>query len=276
MNQLSLGTKAALQEILETTIRTIPNNWLNVTLNKQIIGAVTPEIFPHIDEFILEHESELACLKVANQEFQLFAETPHELSAELQVLAESLRNKGLITGWRDEAFAYLDSQGHERFRLERAAFRTFGFLSRAVHINGYTSNHKIWLARRSSNKATHPGMLDNFAAGGISADETIRNCAIRELWEEAGTPAHLAMHLNPITMLPVQRLVLPRGLHHEQLFIFDLYVGEEFTPHNQDGEVSTFELYNFYEVAQLVIEEELTPDACVVTADFLLRHANFI
>ena len=275
MSELSSAIKAALQEILETTIRPTPNNWVNVTLNSQVIGLITPEIHAHIDEFVNTHESELAGLKVSKDEFQLLAVTPHELSSELQILAEFLRNKGLITGWRDEAFSFLDTQGHERFRLERAAFRTLGILSRAVHINGHASNHRIWLARRSSNKATHPGMLDNFAAGGIGADETIRNCAIRELWEEAGTPNNLAIHLNPVTMFPVQRLVPPRGLHHEQLFIFDLYLEDSFQPHNQDGEVSAFELFTFQEAADLVLAEELTPDACAVTADFLLRHARF-
>jgi 8-oxo-dGTP pyrophosphatase MutT (NUDIX family) len=28
-------------------------------------------------------------------------------------------------------------------------------------------------------------MLDNLAAGGVSADETLLQCVIRELWEEA-------------------------------------------------------------------------------------------
>lgn len=275
MSELSPAIKAALQEILETTIRPIPTNWLNVTLNSQVIGLITPEILGYIDEFINTHESELACLKIAKDEFQLFSGTPHELSSELQILAEFLKNKGLITGWRDEAFAFLDPQGHERFRLERAAFRTFGLLSRAVHINGHISNQRLWLARRAANKATHPGMLDNFAAGGIGADETIRNCAIRELWEEAGTPSNLAIHLNPVTMFPVQRLVPPRGLHHEQLFIFDLYLDESFQPHNQDGEVSAFELFTFQQAAELVLAEELTPDACAVTADYLLRHSRF-
>lgn len=267
------SAKAALQELLETVIRPVPNDWAIVKLGNQAIGRLDHDCYQTVENFLRE-ESELGLIQADGESLSLYESTPHALSSELRVIAEHLREKGFIPGWRDEDFAFFDDQGHERFRLERAAFRTFGLLSRAIHINGYTNNQRIWLARRSTNKATHPGLLDNFAAGGVSADETIRSCAIKELWEEAGVPRELALDLNPISLLVGQRLVPPRGLHHELLFTFDLLLPPSFEPSNQDGEVSAFELIDFEEAIDRVLAEEMTPDAGVVTADFLLRHCR--
>ena len=61
-------------------------------------------------------------------------------------------------------------------------------------------------------------------------------------------------------------------MHHETLFTFDLEVPEIFTPQNQDQEVSEFVLVNYEEALDLVLKEQMTIDAGVVTADFLLRH----
>lgn len=84
----------------------------------------------------------------------------------------------------------------------------------------------------------------------------------------------MALDLNPVSLLVGQRLVPPRGLHHELLFTFDLLLPPSFEPTNQDGEVSAFELIDFDEAIDRVLAEEMTPDAGVVTADFLLRHCR--
>jgi hypothetical protein len=47
---------------------------------------------------------------------------------------------------------------------------------------------------------------------------------------------------------------------------------ESFQPQNLDHEVSDFLLVDFEQAIELVLREELTIDAGVVTADFLLRH----
>jgi len=276
MFSIPSGARAALEELLETVVRPTPEDWPTVQFGNQTIGRVSFEIYKILENLLISGDHEINLIHVGNQRVTLYESSPHDLSLELRIVSEFLREKDLIPGWRDEEFAFLDDQGHERFRLERAAFRTFGFLSRAVHINGYTSNSRIWLAKRSSNKATHPNLLDNLAAGGISADETIRACAIRELWEEAGVPRELTLNLHPIGVLVGQRPVPPRGIHHELLFTFDLPLPSEFSPTNQDGEVSQFQLLSFEDAVDLVLAEELTPDAGVVTADFLIRHSRYI
>jgi hypothetical protein len=95
----------------------------------------------------------------------------------LQGLAVQLRSAGLIGDWRNELCSVLNAAGDEVARCERGAFRTLGIQNRAVHVNGYLADGRIWVARRSQLKRADPGMLDNVAAGGVSAGESLRSCA---------------------------------------------------------------------------------------------------
>ena len=271
MSLLSATTRAALEELLETSLRPVPNNWLGIRYGIEIIGHIQPDYVPSIDSYIEKNESN-TITRFGNF-LQLEKLPPALLSQELRDLGEFLKKEGLAPGWRDEDFAWIDDVGHERFRAERAIFRSLGFHSRACHINGYTSNKQIWLGKRSLNKATDPQMLDNIAAGGISADETPQQCAYRELWEESGIPAHLARLIEPVGNIHVRRVVQPKGLHDETLFTFDLELPEDFFPTNNDGEVESFICVPYVSAAELILEGALTPDAAAVSADFLLRKS---
>ena len=80
--------------------------------------------------------------------------SPAQRSQDLAQAAVALRDQGWIRGWRDECYSYWGAISHdpdvaqpEWFRLERAAFRFFGLRSHAVHINGFTSDGRMWCAR---------------------------------------------------------------------------------------------------------------------------------
>jgi 8-oxo-dGTP pyrophosphatase MutT (NUDIX family) len=210
--------------------------------------------------------------RMSHDRLSILLGRPKELSATLSLLANHMRQGGFIPGWRNEEFAWVDQNGHKYFRLERAAFRTFGFRSMASHINGYTIANTIWLGRRSENKPTDPGKLDNLAAGGINADETPWVNARRELWEEAGVPEHISDDIEPIGRIHMRRIANERGFHDEQLFIYDLELPKQFVPTNHDGEVSGFIEVSYAEAAARILADEFTSDAAFVTADFILRH----
>ena len=271
MSLISATTRAALEELLETAIRPVPHHWLGIRYGIDVIGHIQPDYVSLIERYI--EQSETNAIARFGEYLQLEKLPPALLSQELRDLAEFLKKEGVTPGWRNEEFAWIDDLGHERFRVERAIFRSLGFHSRACHINGYTANKELWLGQRSSTKATDPNMLDNIAAGGISADETPQQCAIRELWEESGVPDHLAALIEPIGVINVKRVVEPKGLHDESLFTFDLELPEDFTPNNNDGEVESFIRLPFASAAELILEGALTPDAAAVSADFLLRRA---
>ena len=275
MNTLSTSTLAALEEMLQNTARSAPPDFLPIQLissgaGTQTIGHLNPEFIAFLQESLEKHPIPL--ISMGNNHVSLELTRPMELSQSLHQLAEKMRTAGFISGWRNEEFAWLDQNGHQIFRLERAAFRTFGFRSMATHINGYTKANTLWLGRRSETKSTDPGKLDNITAGGITADETPWVCARRELWEEAGIPEKIAENIQPIGRIHMRRPIAGRGFHDELLFIYDLALSEQFVPTNHDGEVSGFIEISLAEAAARILADEFTSDAAFVTADFILRR----
>lgn len=266
---------AALEEMLQNIARPAPADFMPIffvrgATEQQIIGHFNPEFISYLQDALKEHSIPL--VSIGSDHLSIHLGKPRELSASLNQLANILRLGGYIPGWRNEEFAWVDQNGHKYFRLERAAFRTFGFRSMATHINGYTKSNTIWLGRRSENKPTDPGQLDNLAAGGISADETPWISARRELWEEAGVPAQISDEIEPVGRIHMRRPIPGRGFHDEQLFIYDLELTDNFIPTNHDGEVSGFIEASYAEAAARILADEFTSDAAFVTADFILRH----
>lgn len=198
--------------------------------------------------------------------------TAMDRSVMMQGAAETLRERGLVPGWRDEQYALLDEAGAELLRMERAAFRVFGLRSHAVHVNGHTADGRIWIGRRSPRKPTDPGKLDNFAAGGLTAGETPDACAMRELWEEAGVPRQIARRAHETGERIRSVRAVKRGVHDEILICYDIEVPELFTPVCQDGEVAEFMLLSPHDAAARLAAGEFTWDAGLVTAAWLTRR----
>lgn len=65
-----------------------------------------------------------------------------EMGNSLQTLAQQWRECGWLKGWRGEKFDICDQSGKPLCALERAAFRPFGLMSQAVHLNGLVENRK--------------------------------------------------------------------------------------------------------------------------------------
>jgi 8-oxo-dGTP pyrophosphatase MutT (NUDIX family) len=275
MTSLSTSTIAALEEMLQNAARPAPADYLPIYFSAggsdaHIIGHLSPDFIPFLQDS-LKKES-IPLISLTHDQLHIANAKPRVLSASLNQLADRMRVGGLIPGWRNEDFAWVDQNGHQYFRLERAAFRTLGFRSMATHINGYSNEQRIWLGRRSESKSTDPGKLDNIAAGGIGADETPWVCACRELWEEAGVPDQISCEIEPIGRIHMRRPVPGRGFHDEQLFIYDLELPHNFIPTNHDGEVSGFIEVSYAEAAARILADEFTSDAAFVTADFILRR----
>lgn len=198
-------------------------------------------------------------------------------SQALQSAAQRLHAQGLIRDWRDELYCYWGDTGGqphpglpEHFRLERAAFRFLGLRSHAVHINGFTPDGRMWCGRRALSKATDPGRLDNLAAGGLPAGETVQDCALRELYEEAGLPESLTRQVQPAGHLTTARMEA-EGWHEETLLVFNLQIPPDVQPHNTDGEVSGFECLSLDEVMQRIAARDFSEDAACVVAQGLLH-----
>ena len=277
MHKLTNSTIAALEEMLQNSARSAPQDFLPIhflggSSLGQVIGHLHPEFTPYLQESLSKNP--IPHIQIAQDRMSISYARPAILSESLAELANRMHQGGFISGWRHEDFAWIDQNGHEYFRLERSAFRTFGFRSLASHINGYTKAGKLWLGRRSESKPTDPGRLDNLAAGGIGADETPWVNARRELWEEAGVPEQISAQIEPVGRIHMRRPLLGRGFHDEQLYIYDLELADNFVPTNHDGEVSGFIEISLSEAAARILADEFTIDAAFVTADFILRKTR--
>jgi 8-oxo-dGTP pyrophosphatase MutT (NUDIX family) len=181
---------------------------------------------------------------------------------------------GFVPNWREEPVSVAPHYGQpELFRIERAATRPFGLMAYGAHLNGFTrrkNREHAWIARRAKSKQVDPGKLDNLVGGriaaGMSVDETLR----KEAWEEAGMKPALLKGLDCIGAVRVEYSV-PEGLHREILFVHDLWLAEDFTPENQDGEVSEMKCMPVEDVIAALLAGEFTLDAGVVMIDGLLR-----
>ena len=278
MNALTPSTLAALEEMLQNTARSVPADYVPIYLTVpsgsplgQIVGHLQDDFFAFIKQSL--QANPIAGIHLEPQRLLINGGRPALLSQTWSALAERMREGGFIPGWRNEAFAFLDQQGHALFQLERAAFRTFGLKSMASHMNGFTEDRQIWLGRRSEIKQIDPGKLDNLSAGGISADETPWVCARRELWEEAGIPQAIAAGIQPAGRMEMRRPTPPLGFHAESLFIYDLLIPGNLLPTNHDGEVAGFIAVSYGEAAARILADEFTADAALVTADFILRRS---
>jgi 8-oxo-dGTP pyrophosphatase MutT (NUDIX family) len=202
---------------------------------------------------------------------------PHETDRALAEVNLALREQGLVRAWRDEPFPLLDPlSGEALATMERAACRFWGTLTLGAHATGFVRDARgaiaaLWIAQRSPNKATDPGLFDNLIGGGVAAGQTPGQALVREGFEEAGlAPGEIGTPACA-SVLRLHRDI-PEGLQHEWLHGFDIELPAGRVPHNRDGEVAAFRLLPVCEAAALAAGDTMTVDAALVTIDFLLRH----
>lgn len=209
--------------------------------------------------------------------WQTAADQALQRSRTLQVFLEQQAAQGRLIGWRGEFFAWwadtpawppaLDVPPF--LCVERAGFRHLGLMSHAVHIHGFLPQGDLWCGRRADHKATDPGLLDNLAAGGLTAGESPLATAVRELAEESGLHLSDPARLQGSGVIRTQRLE-PQGWHDEQLLVYTLHLSEQETPINADGEVQEFLCLSPGEVVSRMQSGHFTADACASLAQSLM------
>ncbi|MCU0952839.1 MAG: DUF4743 domain-containing protein [Burkholderiaceae bacterium] len=243
-----------------------PDDWLPVVVGGHEVGVAHPDVATFLgteaNGFVL-----LDYRLIAEDESLDFAGR----SALLARAAQALRHAGLLTGWRDEL---LDVRPHPDLApvatLERAACRTLGITTTAVHLNAFTVDGRLTVARRAEHKQIDPGMWDNLVGGMVPAGEREEAALAREAMEEAG------LDLSPIAVLRggrvhVTRLV-PEGYQSEIVQVFDAVLPDEVVLANQDGEVATIERQSVEQVLAGIEDGRFTLEAALVLLDGLRRR----
>lgn len=216
-------------------------------------------------------------------------------SEAVAMVMESLKNSGVIKGWRDELYPVSDSfYNPPLFLMERAATDLLGVLSYGVHINGILqpdddSNGELplmWMARRSKTKSKYPSMLDHIVAGGQPEGLSLMENVIKECEEEAGIPPEIArpgVNLRPAGVVSYeesQKHILGSSsesfytISRVVLFNYDLYLPKDFVPKPVDGEVEEFFLWRIDQIKESMApdyDDPIKPNCYLVIIDYLLR-----
>ena len=243
-----------------------PDDWLPVVVGGHEVGVAHPDVATFLGteahRFVL-----LDYRLVAEDEGLDFAGR----SALLADAARALREAGLLRGWRDEL---LDVRPHPDqapiAAIERAACRTFGITTTAVHLNAFTPAGEVIVARRADHKQIDPGLWDNLVGGMVPAGESEEAALAREAQEEAGLDLAL---LAPTRggRVHVTRLV-PEGYQSEIVQVFDAVLPDDLPLVNQDGEVAAIERKSVEQVLDAIAHDAFTLEAALVLLDGLRRR----
>ncbi len=196
-------------------------------------------------------------------------------SAHWATLNAELRAQGLIVAWRDEPYGVWDAHGVSHATIERAAARFWGTLTLGTHCNGYVADERgqpthLWVAKRSLNKPTDPGRLDNLIGGGVPLGQSPWEALQREAFEEAGLAPEEIARATPGSVIELHCDV-PEGLQREHLHVFDLCLAPGRTPVNQDGEVAWHQCWPVADALAAAAQGQMTVDAALATLDFAVR-----
>ncbi len=191
-----------------------------------------------------------------------------------------LHEEGVIDSWVGEFYAVTHVFGEKpRFLMERAAVSYFGVRGYGVHINGLVQKGDgvyIWIARRTKDKPFWPGKLDQIVAGGQPAGIGLLENVIKESAEEADIPESIASKAELVSEIHYRGETSAgksRGMNIDTLFNYDLWLPEDFIPHNTDGEVDEFILIPLEQMAELTDTTNEFKDNCnLVNIDLLLRQ----
>lgn len=213
-------------------------------------------------------------------------ETVEQRSANVDKLAKLLRDEykwEVLKGWRDELYSVYAPRGTLLFRIERAACHLFGLVTYGVHMTGYVWNGaldlRIWVPRRSLQKQTYGGMLDNTVAGGIASGETPVETLIREAKEEASlsreTVLARAKICGTVTYFHIrdERAGGETGLFQPECeYVCDMDLTGAESPRPNDDEVEDFHLWKPDMVQRMLADGQFKPNSALVMLDFFVRH----
>ena len=262
-------------------------------------GSVAPAVLDALRDFP-------AVFEVSAESVSLCAPGSfEERNAAVHEVALNLRERGILTKWRDETLALTTrfDASPPALLVERRMIPLLGGKGYGVAVNGHckdeaTGEAYLWVATRADDKATWPGMLDTIAAGALAAGSSPFDAACREAAEEAGVAPELASSsLKPVGAISYVGVdESPIQPKEDVMFCFDLEVPWDYAPVATDGEVAKFERMCVDEVLRCVaygsspvwpcladgVEEEdgrarapaYKPNINLVVIDWLIRQGH--
>ena len=192
-------------------------------------------------------------------------------SERLQAMAARLLELGVVSTWRNENLDIrADPDAPALAWIDRSAVRVLGITTYSVHLNGYTADGQMVVAKRAAHKRVDPGLWDNLAGGMIASGESVRLALAREAREEAGIDIS-RMQVTMGARIPVRRPIA-EGTLAEAVHVFDVDLPAGTPVSNQDGEVERFETRPVDAVVAAIERSEFSTEAALATLESLLRR----
>ena len=254
--------------LLARAQQAVPRDWLPVVMAGREVGVAGPEVA----SFLASSTPHFA---LADHRLLLLDDglDPTARGALLADCALRLRDAGLLRGWRDERLDIRPAPEEAPIAvIERAACRTLGITTVAVHLNAFTAGGELIVARRARHKQIDPGLWDNLVGGMVPAGEDDEQALRREAREEAG------LDLGGVALVRgghvhVRRRV-PEGFQSEIVRVFDAVIADGTELRNEDGEVDAIERRPVAAVIGAIGRDEFTLESALVTLEALLRRTD--
>src|SRR5690606_17889784 len=185
-----------------------------LTVNGRVAGGITSQATSDLGGLPGVHiEAEAVHISAAPRDRL-------SLNAVLARLADALKDTGCLRGWRNELLDVY-GEGRRLAVIERAAMRSLGLLTKAVHLNAWSSDGSLWVAKRADNKSTDPGMWDTLVGGLAVAGESLDTSLLRESHEEAGLSPQDLANRSPLRIIVRMHRRLPEGYQVEDALVSD-------------------------------------------------------
>ncbi|MGP1614532.1 MAG: DUF4743 domain-containing protein [Pollutimonas bauzanensis] len=261
----ALGTR--YQQLAKRIQQLPPSGSRPLTVAGKVAGWITAKATGHLDGLPGIHVEDEAVHITASPRQRM------PLNAVLAQLALSLKDTGCLRGWRDELLDVI-GEGRRLAVIERAAVRPLGLLTKAVHLNAWSPDGKLWIARRALSKSTDPGLWDTLVGGLAGAGESLDVSLLRESNEEAGLVASDIEGRSPLRIILRMHRRLPEGYQVEDVLVSDCVLAESVKPRNLDGEVSEIRLVSLDELWSMVEAGDFTREAELVILDGLRKRIS--
>jgi hypothetical protein len=246
-------------------------NFLPFVVDSITVGHVRKSLVDRLGRFRNIFVVRSDCVAMASD-----LRNPADRTAAMVVVVNALVDEGVVKGVRNESYPVATAFGDDpMLQIERAAVPLFGVRAFGIHLNGYVRSGNdtlMWVARRSMNKPTYPGKLDQLVAGGQPVGISLSDNLVKECREEAFMPEALARQA--VSFAPISYCFeSDRGLHPNVLFCYDLELPIDFQPHNTDLEVEQFHLWPIERVMDIVATtDDFKANCSLVAIDFFIRH----
>jgi isopentenyldiphosphate isomerase len=194
----------------------------------------------------------------------------------------------ILKCWRNERFPVYGPGGDVILEIERSASALFGIVTSGVQMLCYVKDTdgsiRLWIAKRSMQKQTYPGMLNCTAAGALSVGESPRSAMILEATEEASIGRDIIesgmRYVGAISYFHMKGSSIGLGnegastavLLPEVEYLYELQLDEGVVPRPKDSEVEDFRLWDVDQVLDALGDGMFKPNSAVVVIDFFIRH----